>query len=289
MTNWTAAELPDMAGKVVLITGGTSGIGKVIARELARVGAHVVLAVRNVAKGTGVANAMTGDVTVLPLDVSDLASVRSFADSWTGDIDVLINNAGIMQVPFSRTADGFESQVATNFLGPYALTNLLLPHITGRVVTVSSQLHRFGGVHIDNSAGSRPRYNATFAYCDSKLEATMFAIELDRRLKASRSDVRSIVAHPGIVAGTSLVSHVGGAGGWAFGAFSRFYNDVEHGALPTLYAVTQDVPGASYVGPDGFASIKGLPKIRKPSRAARDRDRAKTLWSQAATLTGTSA
>lgn len=289
MTNWNAAKLPDMSGNVVLITGGTSGIGNVAARELARVGAHVVLAVRNVAKGADVAAAMAGDVTVQPLDVSDLASVRAFAASWSGKIDVLLNNAGIMQVPFARTADGFESQVATNFLGPYALTNLLLPHITGRIVTISSQLHRLGRVHLDGLAGTRRRYNATFAYCDSKLDATLFAIELDRRLKASGSQVRSIIAHPGIVAGTNLVSHVGGAGGWAFGTFSRFYNDVEHGALPTLFAATQDIPGASYVGPDGFASVKGFPTVRKPSHAALNEDLARTLWSRASSVTGTSA
>jgi NAD(P)-dependent dehydrogenase (short-subunit alcohol dehydrogenase family) len=285
MAKWTAADLPDLTGRTVVITGGTSGIGLVAARELARAGARVVLAVRNTAKGADVARTLPGTVEVRELDVSSQASVRAFADRWTGDIDVLINNAGIMQVPLARTEDGFESQAATNFFGPFTLTNLLLPHVTGRIVTISSQLHRFGHVRADDLDWTKRRYHDLTAYQDSKLDVTLFAIELDRRLVAAGSAVRSIVAHPGI-ATTNLTSHVEGAATRMGHVLARFHNDAERGALPTLYAATQDVPGGSYVGPDGIGSIKGYPKVRKPSRAALDEDNARTLWDAASARTG---
>src|SRR6266545_1093582 len=137
---WTAADLPVMSGQTAVVTGASSGIGAVTARELARAGARVVLAVRDVAKGRRVARTMAGDTEVRELKLDDLASVRAFASAWTGDLDILINNAGIMLVPEGRTQDGFELHIGTNHLGHFALTNLLLPHITRRVVTVSSHL-----------------------------------------------------------------------------------------------------------------------------------------------------
>jgi NAD(P)-dependent dehydrogenase (short-subunit alcohol dehydrogenase family) len=137
--NWTAADLPAMSGRTVVVTGASSGLGLVTARELATAGARVVLAVRDEVKGRRAAAAMPGTTEVRPLDLSSLASVRAFATAWTGSLDILINNAGIMQVPEGRTSDGFEVQIATNHLGPFALTNLLMPHITDRVVTVSQR------------------------------------------------------------------------------------------------------------------------------------------------------
>jgi NAD(P)-dependent dehydrogenase (short-subunit alcohol dehydrogenase family) len=186
------------------------------------------------------------------------------------------------------TADGFESQAATNYFGPFALTNLLLPHVTDRVITISSQLHRRGHVHADDLNWRKRKYNATAAYCDSKLEATLFALELNRRLAASGSRVRSLIAHPGI-ATTNLVSHVGGFPGVMYRAMRFMINDAEHGALPTLYAASQDIPGGSYVGPDGVGGIKGYPEVRKPSRAAADPEAARTLWAATAELTDTGA
>ena len=285
MTKWTAADLPDMAGRTVVITGATSGIGLVTARELIRAGAQVTLAVRDPDKGRQSAAAMPGDVRMQQLDVSDLDSVRAFARDWVGNLDILINNAGIMQVPLARTADGFESQAATNFFGPFALTNLLLPHITDRVITVSSQLHRRGHVHAGDLNWDGRKYNPTAAYCDSKLCATMFALELDRRLDASDSRVRSLLAHPGI-ASTNLVSHVGGFPGLMNRAMKFMVNDAEHGALPTLYAASQDIPGGSYVGPDGIGGVKGHPAIGKPSKAAADPDASRSLWEVTTKLTG---
>ena len=284
MTKWTAAQLPDLTDHTVIVTGATGGIGLITARELAKAGAHVVLAVRNVAKGEAAAKAFDqapGGVEVRELDVSSLASVRAFAHAWSAPIDVLINNAGIMQVPLARTADGFESQMATNYLGPFVLTNLLLPLIRDRVVVVSSQLHRLGHVHLDDLNGLARKYSDMNAYTDSKLDITLFSLELQRRLAASGSPVRSIVAHPGI-ATTNLTAHRGPG----INRFGALLNDPEHGALPLLFAATEDVPGNSYVGPDGLGSIKGHPVVRKASKAARDADVAAKLWTATAELTG---
>ena len=284
MATWTAADLPDLADRTVVVTGASRGLGLITARELARAGARVVLAVRHVGLGEQAAAGISGHTDVRQLDVSSLASVRAFAESWTGDLDILINNAGIMQVPESRTADGFELQIATNYLGPFALTNLLLPHITDRVVTLSSQLHRMGRARLDDLNWEKRRYNDLRAYSDSKLDDLLFTIELQRRLTAAGSSVRAIAAHPGI-ATTGLSTHAGGL--TALITKMRFLqNDAEHGALPTLYAATQDVPGGSYVGPDGIGSIKGYPRVGKPSRAARNAETARELWDLSSRLTG---
>ncbi|MER7969175.1 MULTISPECIES: SDR family NAD(P)-dependent oxidoreductase [unclassified Streptomyces] len=285
VTKWTHAELPDLTGRTVVITGASGGIGLITARELARVGARVVLAVRTVEKGRQVAAAIPGRTEVRELDVCDLASVRRFASGWTDPIDVLINNAGIMNVPLARTPEGFDTQLATNYVGPFALTNLLLPHITDRVVSVSSQLHRLGRTHLDDLTGQNRRYRALNAYCDSKLYVALFSTELQRRLTASGSAVRSVVAHPGI-ASTNLVSHTL-SGRMLFSTMKFLLNDAEHGALPTLFAATQDIPGNSYVGPDGPAAVKGNPKPGRASRAALDTRTAQELWARTAELTGT--
>jgi NAD(P)-dependent dehydrogenase (short-subunit alcohol dehydrogenase family) len=284
MTKWSAADLPDMSGRTVVITGASGGIGLITARELARVGAKVVLAVRTVSRGRTAAGLIPGRTEVRKLDVSDLGSVRRFAAEWTGGIDVLINNAGIMDVPLTRTADGFESQMATNYLGPFALTNLLLPHITDRVVSVSSQLHRMGSPQLEDLNGQNRPYKAMDAYNDSKLNLVLFSTELQRRLTASGSPVRSVVAHPGIAA-TNLARH--SAAGKVTSALRFLFNDAEHGALPSLFAATQDIPGNSYVGPSGFGSLKGHPRIRRPAAAGLDTATAARLWTLTARLTGT--
>jgi len=284
MTKWSAADLPDMSGRTVVITGASGGIGLITARELARVGAKVVLAVRTVSRGRTAAGLIPGRTEVRKLDVSDLGSVRRFAAEWTGGIDVLINNAGIMDVPLTRTADGFESQMATNYLGPFALTNLLLPHITDRVVSVSSQLHRMGSPQLEDLNGQNRPYKAMDAYNDSKLNLVLFSTELQRRLTASGSPVRSVVAHPGIAA-TNLAGH--SAAGKVTSALRFLFNDAEHGALPSLFAATQDIPGNSYVGPSGFGSLKGHPRIRRPAAAGLDTATAARLWTLTARLTGT--
>lgn len=281
---WTAADLPDQSRRTIIVTGASSGLGLVTARELARVGARVVLAVRNPAKGDRAAATMAGQTEVRRLDLADLASVRAFAAEWDEPFDVLINNAGIMRVPQGRTRDGFELQIGTNHLGPFALTNLLLPHITSRVVTVSSQLHRRGRLDLDDLNWQRRRYKSLQAYCDSKLANLLFTLELQRRLATAGRGVLAVAAHPGI-ATTNLTSHVSGIGGKLGRAVKHLFNDAEHGALPTLYAATQDVPGACYVGPDGPAHLRGYPELGTPSKKARDADLARRLWDLSARLT----
>jgi NAD(P)-dependent dehydrogenase (short-subunit alcohol dehydrogenase family) len=283
---WTARDLPDLSGQSVVVTGASNGLGVVDARELARVGARVILAVRDVAKGQAVANSIQGDTEVRELNLADLESVRHFAQSWTGDLDILINNAGIMLAPAFRTPDDFELHIGTNHFGPFALTNLLLPHITKRIVTVSSILHRQGQMHLDDINFDRRPYVAMQAYRDSKLANLLFTYELQRRLALADSTVRAVAAHPGI-ARTNLVAHAKGV----TGAMSRFsqllLNDDVRGALPTLFASTQDVPGGGYVGPDGIGHLRGYPVIQKTSKRAQDPTAARQLWELSARLTGT--
>ncbi|MEV4347124.1 SDR family NAD(P)-dependent oxidoreductase [Actinoplanes sp. NPDC049596] len=278
MTKWTADQLPSLSGTTVVITGATGGIGLVAARELARAGASVVLAARDVDKARRL---VPGDVEAHRLDVADLDSVRAFARSYTGPVDILINNAGVMDIPAARTAQGLDVQTATNYFGPFLLTNLLLPRLTDRVVTVGSQLHRFAKLKLDDLDWRARKYNGLAAYESSKLAVILFSLELQRRLTEAGSPVRSIVAHPG-VARTGLVSHS------PLGVINRLpflVQDAERGALPLLYAATQDVPGNAYVGPDGLFSFTGYPVVRQPSRAARNPATARSLWQATAALT----
>ncbi|MDT5089349.1 MAG: hypothetical protein QOG47_2056, partial [Mycobacterium sp.] len=196
MTSWTAADLPSFAGRSAIVTGANSGLGAVTARELARVGAKVILAVRNAGRGEAAAREMTGDVEVRQLDLQNLGSVRQFAEG-IDSVDVLVNNAGIMAVPHAVTSDGFESQIGTNHLGHFALTNLLLPKVTDRVVTVSSMMHYLGYISLgDLNWNSRP-YSAWLAYGQSKLANLLFTSELQRRLQTAGSKLRAVAAHPG--------------------------------------------------------------------------------------------
>ncbi len=282
--HWTAAELPDLSGRAVVVTGASSGLGISTTRELARAGARVVLAVRDVAKGEEVARTVQGRTEVRQLELTSLASIRKFADAWTGDLDILVNNAGIMLVPEGRTEDGFELQIGTNHLGHFALTNLLLPHITDRVVTISSPLHARGRIDVDDLNWERRPYNADRAYADSKQANVLFTLELQRRLTAKGSSVRAVSAHPGI-ARTNLGAHLSGFRS-AVAAVGRIIaQDVEHGALPTLYAATQEIPGNSLVGPNGFSHLRGYPEVVQPSKASQDSELAARLWARSAELT----
>lgn len=285
-SKWTAGDLPDMSERTIIVTGASSGLGVVTARELARVGARVVLAVRDEAKGRRVAATMTGRTEVRLLDLSSLASVRAFAAAWTGPVDVLINNAAIMQVPQGRTADGFELQMGTNHLGPFALTNLLLPHITDRVVTVSSEMHKRGRIDPEDLNGAKRSYDAFQTYCDTKLANLLFAFELQRRLVDVGNSVRSMAAHPGITK-TNLAAHVTGLKGLGLKILASFAQDAEHGVLPTLYAATQPLVGGSYIGPDGPGERRGYPTIVQASETAHDATLARQLWDTSSRLTAT--
>jgi NAD(P)-dependent dehydrogenase (short-subunit alcohol dehydrogenase family) len=285
MTEWTAADLPSFAGRTVIVTGANSGLGEVTARELARAGAQVILAVRNTTKGDEAAAGMTGDVEVRKLDLQDLASVHAFADGVDG-VDVLINNAGIMAVPYAQTVDGFESQIGTNHLGHFALTNLLLPKITDRVVTVSSMMHLLGRINLkDLNWKSRP-YSAWLAYGQSKLANLLFTKELQRRLDGAESTVKAHAAHPGY-SETNLQGHSGRRVGDALMSIgNKLATDADFGARQTLYAASQDLPGNSYIGPRvAMRGATGPTPFR--SSLARNPKTAAALWELSEQLTDT--
>lgn len=275
--SWTAAELGSFTGKTVIVTGANSGLGLVTARELARVGARVILACRDTAKGESAAAGMSGDVEVRRLDLADLTSIRDFAGT-VADIDVLINNAGIMAVPYALTRDGFESQIGTNHLGHFALTNLLLPKIADRVVTVSSMAHWMGRISLrDLNCKARP-YLAWPAYGQSKLANLLFTSELQRRLDAKGSAVQAHAAHPGYSA-TNLQAQ---SPIWS-AANRVFATSADFGARPTLFAASQTLPGNSFIGPKH--GWRGPTEAVGRSPLARDEKTARALWELSEQLT----
>jgi NAD(P)-dependent dehydrogenase (short-subunit alcohol dehydrogenase family) len=287
MTTFSAHDIPDMTGRTVLITGANSGIGRAAARALAGAGARVVLAVRDLGKGHAAAATMPGETDVRRLDLARLASVREFAAGWDGDIDILINNAGVMVPPLSRTAEGFELQFGTNHLGHFALTNLLLEHVTGRVVTVSSTGHRIGRIDFDDLNWNSKPYKAWRAYGQSKLANLLFTSELQRRLTAAGSPVLATAAHPGYAA-TNLQFHSGRRSLDLISAVANrlVAQDEDGGALPALYAAVCEIPGDSFAGPGGFMEQRGAPKLVGRSAAARDAEVARRLWEVSEELTG---
>ena len=286
MSDWTPAEMPDQLGRTFVLTGANSGIGLAAARELAASGAHVVLAVRDTAKGDAAAGGISGETEVRELDLADLASVRAFAEGLDRDVDVLVNNAGVMATPQRKTRDGFELQLGTNHLGHFALTGLLLPRIRDRVVTISSPAHRMGRINFDDLQSERC-YQRWLAYGQSKLANLLFMYELQRRLEAAGSPLRSVGAHPGYAA-TNLQAHTESIQDRLMALTNRiFAQSQEQGSWPTLFAATTpDLPGGSYVGPDGFMEQRGNPKLVGSSGAARDEDKARRLWEVSEELTG---
>ena len=300
---WTEADLPTLTGRRVIVTGANSGLGRETARALAEHGAAVTMAVRTPAKGEEAAAAIRAgspqaQVEVRELDLASLASVRAFAESWSAanpdGLDLLINNAGVMAIPRRTTEDGFEMQFGTNHLGHFALTGLLLPALTAvpnsRVVTVSSQAHRAGRIDFDDPMGQR-RYGKWKAYGQSKLANLLFTSELQRRLDRTGSSIRAVAAHPGFAATDLVFDRVPAHRsvrdrviGWGTGTLAQ---SAQMGALPTLYAATMpDLPGDSYIGPDGWMEQKGHPKRVDRSSAAKDRAAAERLWTLSEECTG---
>ena len=288
MTSPIDFGIPDLTGRTALITGANSGLGRVTARVLAARGAHVILAVRNRAKGEAAAETMPGSTEVRDLDLADLSSVRDFAADFTDPIDLLINNAGIMIPPLYRTVDGFESQFGTNHLGHFALTNLLLPQVRERIVTVASIAHRFGTIEFDDLQWTGRSYRPMAAYGQSKLANLLFTAELQRRLTERSSSVIATAAHPGMAA-TNLFgsSDDNSLDARVSRAFTRVVAQSEqNGARPILCAAVAELPGGSYVGPNGPFEIRGKPGFASRSAKSTDTEVARRLWAVSEELTG---
>ena len=297
---WTADQIPDQSGRVAVVTGANSGLGLITARELARAGARVVLACRNTDKGATALREVTAaapgaQAELAALDLASLESIRSFAQEFTkahDGLDLLINNAGVMAPPRRTSKEGFELQFGTNHLGHFALTGLLLGALEGRrgarVVTVSSGAHRMGRINFDDLHGER-RYRRWRAYGQSKLANLMFALELDRRLRAAGSTIKSLAAHPGYAA-TNLQSASAPALDRAVMVVTNrlIAQDAEVGALSLLYAATEPgLEGGTYVGPDGRGEQRGHPQpAAVTTRAARDEAVAARLWAVSEEATG---
>ncbi|NLU82381.1 oxidoreductase [Rhodococcus sp. HNM0569] len=286
MSNWTAADIPDQTGRTFVVTGANSGLGAVAARALGAKGAHVILAVRDTAKGERVAAEIGANADVRRLDLADLASVESFADT-VESVDVLVNNAGVMAVPQRRTADGFEMQIGTNHLGHLALTGRLIDRISDRVVTMSSAMHQLGTIHLDDLNFERRRYSSWLAYGQSKLANLLFTYELQRRLAAKGSAVKALAAHPGYAA-TNLQGRTEGFMDRLMPLANKVVaQSADMGALPELYAATApDVFGGAYIGPGGPFEMRGYPKVVASNRKSHDAAVAAGLWELSEKLTG---
>lgn len=298
---WTSADIPDLTGRTAVVTGANSGLGFHTALELARRGARVTLAVRDPDRGAAALARLTdqvpGATAVLgALDLADLASVRAFADAYAEEgLDLLVNNAGIMAVPLRRTVDGFESQLATNHLGHFALTGLLLPrllaHPGARVVTVTSEVHRAGKIDFGDLQSER-RYRKWPAYFQSKLANLLFTFELQRRADAAGADLRAVAAHPGFAATNLQATGPQLAGQTLLARAMPLLNRViaqpdDRGALPSLRAATDpEVRGGEVFGPDGLLELHGMPKRVSVSAKARDQVVARRLWTVSEEATG---
>ena len=290
---WDASDIGDLTGKSFLITGGTSGIGKETALELARAGAHVTITARDAAKGAAVVAEIAKErVAFQLLDLADLASVKKFAKEFTKPVDVLILNAGVMATPFSLTKDGFEMQMGTNHLGHFALAGLLREKVSERIVAVSSQMHRtsrISGITEDelrNRCRGIGAYNPWSAYALSKLANLLFIHEFERRSNRNGWGIEAIAAHPGYAA-TNLISGASVQDRAGSLANAIFAQSAARGALPTLCAATfPGLYGASYIGPDGFMELRGFPKLTRAAAIAYDQRLAAQLWSVSEELTG---
>lgn len=291
--HWTTDNIPDQSGKIAIVTGANSGIGYEAARALAHKGAGVVIACRSLEKGEVAAEQIRsqnppGQIVLLRLDLADLASVGEFAGRFLAEynrLDILINNGGVMAIPHQLSQDGFELQFATNHLGHFKLTGLLIDLIRStpraRVVTVSSYGHIFGWINFGDFNSQR-FYYSWLAYARSKFANVLFGYELQRRMAASGGNPISVVVHPGYAA-TNLQRH------------SRMYTALnplvaqsqEMGALPSLYAATSpEIHGGEYIGPDGFLAQRGYPHQARSGPRSHNQKLAQHLWQVSEELTG---
>ncbi|OBE98666.1 SDR family NAD(P)-dependent oxidoreductase [Mycobacterium sp. 852002-10029_SCH5224772] len=292
---WTPSRLGNLTGKRVIVTGATNGVGLGTARALAKAGAHVILAVRNTELGERRAaeiSAMGGATTsVVKLDLADLSSVRAFCDLIDGPVDILINNAGALTDRRTDTVDGFEMTLGTNLLGPFALTNLLLPTVRAQIINVGSDAHRSATLHLDDLHLRRHKWTRLGAYAQSKLAVMLWGLELDRRLRAAGSPLITHLTHPGWVA--SNLSNVGDSPLMSLAhkavkmVADRLANGIDEGAAPTLYCISEPVPPGSYVGVSGRFGLRGGPVLIGRTPLACDYDAAAQLVAFAERETGT--
>ncbi|WP_247826443.1 oxidoreductase [Arthrobacter antioxidans] len=294
--DFTADAIGDLTGRRAVVTGANSGLGLQTAVGLARKGAEVILACRSEERGRDAeqrVRSITGSerVELRLLDLASQQSIRAFAAGLSGPVHLLVNNAGVMATPRSRTADGFELQFGTNHLGHFALTGLLLPNLreagSSRVVTLSSLAHKRGRLDFDDLQSER-RYRRWAAYGQSKIANLYFMVELDRRARAAGWDLTSVAAHPGL-ANTNLTAGMRTPA--VLDVFSGFIGLMSQsdaaGALPTLYAATApDVRGGDYYGPSGLGETRGAPRLVAPVPRVLDRDVAVRLWNRSVELTG---
>lgn len=300
--------LPDLAGRTIVVTGTTSGLGLALSAALAGAGARVLMTVRDAERGAAAVEQVRaglkgrGSAEAVMLDLADLASVRAAAADVrerTGDrVDVLINNAAVSLGPHDRTRDGFELQIGTNHLGPAALTWLLMPalraagdpELPSRVVTTSSLGHRTGGLDLTDPHWDRRRYSPTLAYGASKLANVLFAAELDRLLRLTGDPVLSVAAHPGLTASELLNNSLTRGGTWRARLLvipDRLLSQpVAAGIAPQLRAATGPVRGGDYVGPTGPFETRGPAGPARRSATARDPELARKLWEFTAAVTG---
>jgi NAD(P)-dependent dehydrogenase (short-subunit alcohol dehydrogenase family) len=291
-SSWSPSRLGNLSGKRIIVTGATNGVGLATGRALAGAGAHVILAARNLELGAQRAAEIGGDTAFVKLDLADQSSVRAFPDLLDGDVDILINNAGLVAQRRSETVDGFEITLGTNFLGPFALTNLLFGRVRSQIINVGSDAHKSATIVFDDPHLRTRKWSAFPAYGRSKLAVMLWGLELDRRLREAGSPVTSYLTHPGWVASNlsnvsdkvvmatfhSVVKAVAGV----------LANDLDAGAAPTLYCITEPIPPGSYVGIDSRFGLKGGPTLSGRAATACNYDDAARLWAFAEQETGTS-
>ncbi len=281
-SEWSVHRLGDLSGTRIIVTGATNGVGLATARALVRAGAHVILAVRNLELGAQRAAEIGGQTEVVKLDLADQASVRAFPSLFDGDVDILINNAGVVTTTRSETVDGFESMLGTNFLGPFALTNLLFERVRKQIINVGSDGHKQGTFAFDDPHLRTHKWSSFPAYARSKLAVMLWGLELDRRLRVAGSPVISHLTHPGWVA--SNLSNVSDKKVMAAfhtvvqSAANRLGNDIDAGAATTLYCIAEPIPPGSYVGIDSRLGLKGGPTLAGRSAGACSYDDARRLW-----------
>jgi NAD(P)-dependent dehydrogenase (short-subunit alcohol dehydrogenase family) len=299
---WSIQDIPNLSGKIAVVTGANSGTGYEVSKAIASKRSQVIMACRSVEKGELAAAKIREEfpdssLKVMALDLADLSSINSFSKEFLANYEalhILCNNAGVMQTPDLKTADGFELQLGTNHLGHFALTGLLLDLLMktsdSRIVTVSSGAHRFGNIHFDDLMLEKS-YGSAKAYSQSKLANLLFAYELQRRLENNGSSAISVAAHPGF-SSTNLQLTGPGMGGrklwvWLYRLIRPFLaQSAEMGSLPILYAaIAEQVRGGDYFGPRGFVGMRGHPKKVESNEASHDKDAAKKLWDISTELT----